>query len=82
MIISGTVTDPSGRPVPGASVAITAAPAPVPDIAALTGADGRFSIVVPVAGAYRVAAHGERGSADVAVTVADAEVEIAVMLPG
>ena len=82
MIISGTVTDPFGHPVPGASVAITAAPVPVPDIAALTGADGRYSITAPVAGAYRIAVHGERGTAEVAVTVAGAEVELAVVLPG
>ena len=81
MIIDGAVTDPSGQPVAGAAVLIASAPVPVPDIAGLTGEDGRFSITAPVAGAYRVGVHGERGSVEVAVTVAGAEVEVAVVLP-
>jgi hypothetical protein len=81
LMITGIVTDPSGRPVPGAGVLLTEAPVPVPDIAALTGPDGRFSIIVPETGDYRVAVHAQRASADVAVTVTGGDSEIAVELP-
>lgn len=54
LMIAGIVTDQAGHPVTGAVVAIAAAPVPVPDIAAVTGEGGRFSIDVPVAGDYRL----------------------------
>ena len=55
-IIAGTVTDAAGRPVAEAAVAIVAAPGPVPDIAALTGPDGRFAIAAPEPGDYTIVA--------------------------
>jgi hypothetical protein len=42
--IEGTVRDSSGAPIEGARVMIVGAPAPFPDIAALTPSDGRFSL--------------------------------------
>ncbi|WP_158068427.1 hypothetical protein [Serinicoccus sp. CNJ-927] len=42
---------------------------PLPDIALLTGEDGTFSLDVPRAGEYAVAAHGERGSGRCSVLV-------------
>jgi carboxypeptidase family protein len=82
MIIAGAVSDPSGRPVAGASVLIASAPAPVPDIAGLTGDDGRFSITVPVPGDYRLVVRNEVDQVDVTVHVADHETQVAVALPG
>jgi len=61
LVLSGIVTDPSGRPVANARVAVAAAPVEVADIAALTGEDGRFSFGVPVVGAYRVEAFADEG---------------------
>ncbi|MFE5672605.1 carboxypeptidase-like regulatory domain-containing protein [Agromyces sp. NPDC056523] len=55
-LITGRVTDDAGRPVAEAAVAIVAAPGPVPDIAALTGADGRFTMSVAEPGEYTVVA--------------------------
>jgi hypothetical protein len=52
--ILGVVTDDDGRPVADAAVSIEAAPVAVPDIAALTGADGSFSLPAPVTGRYTV----------------------------
>lgn len=69
MLLSGIVVDAEGRPVADARVALAAAPVEVPDIAVLTGVDGEFSIAVPVAGSYRVAAHGDHGMAQETVEV-------------
>lgn len=82
MIISGVVTDPSGQPVAGAVVAVAAAPVPVPDIAGLTGEDGRFSVIVPAVGRYVLTVHGERGMTEIHVVVQDeaAEVNVEVSL--
>jgi hypothetical protein len=55
-VISGVVRDRRGDPVAAARVYVEAAPVPVPDIAALTAADGSFSIGVPVAGRYTLGA--------------------------
>lgn len=82
MIINGTVTDPSGRPVVGATVLIASSPIPVPDIAALTGADGAFSIAVPAPGAYRLVVRSEVDLVEVAVDVAAAEARVLVALSG
>ena len=82
MIINGTVTDPSGRPVVGATVLIASSPIPVPDIAALTGADGAFSIAVPAPGAYRLVVRSEVDLVEVTVHVVDGDVQVAVALSG
>jgi len=54
--ISGTVLGPSGRPLPGARVYLARAPGPVPDVAVLTGTDGRFVLAAAPPGRYEVAA--------------------------
>jgi hypothetical protein len=69
LLLSGVVVDAAGHPVADARVALAAAPVEVPDIAALTGEDGRFSIAVPVTGVYRVAANGDPGHAEETVDV-------------
>jgi len=82
MIINGTVTDQAGYPVVGATVLIASSPVPVPDIAALTGDDGTFSIAVPARGAYRLVVRSEVDLAEVAVDVAAAEAQVLVALSG
>jgi hypothetical protein len=53
-LIAGVVRDDTGAPVEGARVYFTDAPVPVPDVAAETGADGRFALGAPAAGTYTV----------------------------
>lgn len=80
LVLHGTVTDQSGRPVAGARVALAAGPAPVPDIAALTGDDGRFAFGVPAAGTYRVEAFGDPGHAATSVEVASGQEAAALLV--
>jgi Carboxypeptidase regulatory-like domain len=54
LVLRGVVVDPAGHPVEGARVGLSAGPAPLPDIAALTSRDGAFSFGVPVPGTYEV----------------------------
>lgn len=67
--MTGVVVDALSRPVAGASVALTAGPVELPDIAALTNNDGSFSFGVPQAGAYRVEAYGGSGHVSASVEV-------------
>lgn len=53
-LVTGVVRDPAGRPVPDARVYLVEGPGPFPDIAALTGDDGRFTLSVSVPGTYTV----------------------------
>ncbi|HEY5786626.1 MAG TPA: carboxypeptidase-like regulatory domain-containing protein [Microlunatus sp.] len=82
MIINGLVADPSGHPVSGAVVLVVESPQPVPDIAALTGEDGRFSIVVPVPGDYRLVVRRDTGTSDVAAHVTPAGADVGVVVSG
>ncbi|MEV6751075.1 carboxypeptidase-like regulatory domain-containing protein [Streptomyces sp. NPDC051214] len=72
--ITGVVRDTSGTPVTGAHVLFTEGPQPLPDIAALTDAEGRFSLVAPTAGEYRLICRadpllGPSGTAEATVRV-------------
>ena len=67
-VIAGVVRDGKGDPVDAARVYVVGAPVSLPDIAALTGSDGAFSIGVPVPGRYTVEATAE-GWAPVRATV-------------
>ena len=58
-LLSGTVHNPDGGPVAGARVLFTSAPAPLPDIAALTGEDGSFILSAPTTGSYELAVHAD-----------------------
>ncbi|MFI9581994.1 carboxypeptidase-like regulatory domain-containing protein [Streptomyces sp. NPDC052236] len=51
-LITGVVQDVNGRPVPDATVYITGGPAPYPDIAVLSAADGSFTLSVRGEGVY------------------------------
>lgn len=58
-LIAGVVRDDRGAPVQGARVYFTDAPAPIQDVAALTGADGGFSLAAPVDGVYTLECSAE-----------------------
>lgn len=79
--IAGVVHDRDGAPLEWARVAFAEGPTALPDIAAVTGADGRFALSAPVPGRYRlmVAADGCL-SRHVVVEVADSQVEVDVTL--
>jgi hypothetical protein len=77
--VSGRVTDAQGQPVAGARVYFVETPVATPDIAQITGADGRFSLVAPASGQYRVgvnASGGRRHQQDVEVAGGSSEIEI------
>ena len=66
--ISGTVLDATGAPVAQARVYIPRAPGPVPDVATLSGADGRFTIAAAHSGVYEIACSTDtQGSAAASV---------------
>jgi uncharacterized GH25 family protein len=52
--IFGVVLDPSGKPVPNARVSFTRGPVALPDIAAVSDPNGRFSLTAPAPGAYSI----------------------------
>lgn len=65
-VIRGEVRDRNGDPVAGARVVISESPVPVPEIAAVTDAAGRFTLSAPAAGSYGLTAHAESPTAGVA----------------
>lgn len=68
--ISGRVVDAAGRPVAGATVYAARSPVPLPDIAALTDRDGRFTLAAPQPGRYEIACRSEAlGNATAEVSV-------------
>jgi len=71
-VIRGTVRDVDGRPLANARVMVSAAPAPVPDIAALTDAEGAFGLEAQGTGSYELAIVADGyGRVEVAVDVDD-----------
>lgn len=54
MLIRGVVRDVGGAALAGAVVAFVDAPVDVPDIAAVTGGDGTFTVAAPAPGRYRL----------------------------
>ena len=72
-VIAGVVRDEDGNAVEGARVYILEGPGPVPDVALITGADGRFTLGAPVAGRYTIEASAE-GWGPVRATVDSAQV--------
>jgi protocatechuate 3,4-dioxygenase beta subunit len=67
--ISGRVIDADGRAVAGARVMVTEAPGPVPDMAMLTDAAGRFVISAGQPGRYTIAAASDAASAEITLSV-------------
>jgi carboxypeptidase family protein len=67
--VAGVVTDRDGHPLPDARVYFVAGPAQLPDIATLTGPDGRFSLSAPAPGIYTVGVTCDRAAGPVSRTV-------------
>lgn len=68
--LSGTVLGADGAPLAGARVMLARAPAAMPDIALVTGSDGRFLLGAPDPGRYEIAVtapDGETRSVEVEV---------------
>jgi hypothetical protein len=59
--VEGVVTDLSGNPLPGYSVSITRGSAGFPEIAAITGGDGHYSIGGVPPGVFTLGVRGESG---------------------
>ena len=79
-VISGVVTGPKG-PVAFARVTVTSAPAPMPDLAGLTGEDGTFRMGTVGPGRYVVAVYADGFvPARAAVTVHFGDREVGVHL--
>ena len=77
--LAGTVLDAAGKPVAAARVYLVEAPGAVADVAALTGADGRFVFGAALPGDYEVACSTDdlgTASARVRVGAAGATVEL------
>ena len=84
-VISGIATGPDG-PVAFARVMVEKAPAPMPDIAGLSGEDGTFTLGTNGPGRYVVAVHADGfvpARAEVTVRPDDESVDLRVYLvPG
>ena len=79
--IFGTVVDAAGRAVAQARVYAVKAPGPMPDVAALTDAEGRFTIAAPLPGAYEIGCTSDaHGSATAAVQVGSEAVRMQIRL--
>ena len=76
MVIAGVVRGEEGEPAPGVPVYVVDAPAAMPDVAAVTDADGRFALTAPVAGRYAIEAAGGQARASVDVVDRDLEIEL------
>jgi hypothetical protein len=58
-VIQGTAVDDDGAPVAEARVVVLDSPAPMPDVALLTGPDGSFVLGALETGTYRLAVHAD-----------------------
>jgi hypothetical protein len=67
--IRGRVVGRDGAPLSGARVVVVKAPVPMPEIAAHTDAEGRFTFNAPEPGEYELAAHGGGAPGESARTV-------------
>lgn len=82
LLIRGQVVDARGRPVAGARLMWHSAPVDLPDVAALSGADGGFVLAVPVTGRYRLACQSDtHGQAMADITVAADGAQLTMRLP-
>jgi hypothetical protein len=86
LIIEGRVVTGRGEPVAAAAVYLAGGPVALPDVAQLTGPDGRFAFAVPAAGCYRVGVNAPGQLArEEEVTVGEgarAAVEVRIDAPG
>jgi len=77
-IIRGTVTNANGAPVAGAAVYVVSAPVSMPDIAQLTGADGRFALGAPAPGLYRIGIRSDEAGSAVVDAIVHGETAVDV----
>ncbi len=77
-LIAGKVVDENGKPVAWARVMFTKSPVTLPDIAAMTGEDGSFTLSVPQNGAYEISTFtdDQQGKAEVDVSGDRHEIEV------
>ena len=81
--VHGEVVDARGRPVAQARVGWVDGPVPVPEVMALTDAQGRFTLVAPVAGAYQLQCSSDaHGQASAPVQARKGGAAVRVALPG
>jgi hypothetical protein len=73
MSIRGQVRRPDGEPLAEARVYYTESPVPMPDVAALSNADGRFELSTPAPGRYTVSSVLEGYAASSVTVVVEAE---------
>jgi hypothetical protein len=80
-LVKGRVVDRAGRPVSGAAIYFVAAPAPRPDIAMLSDADGWFVLALEP-GKYVIGARSDpAGAGQTGIDVSDApEVQAEIVL--
>ena len=80
--VQGVVLDAAGRPVAQARVGWVDGPVPLQEVMALTDAQGRFTLVAPVAGRYRVQCSTDtQGQASASVQVARGGASVKLTLP-
>lgn len=58
-ILAGQVVDAAGKAIALASIYFVSGPAALPDIAMLTGTDGKFTLAVPAEGRYEIGARAD-----------------------
>ena len=79
-LIEGTVVDAQGEPVAGARVYFVEGPVPLPDIAGVTDAEGRFTLTAPAPGNYTLGGAFDDVAASEHVTVGDGRHEVTLRL--
>ncbi len=78
-VIAGRVRGPDARPVAQARVYFLDGPAPFPDVAALTGEDGTFTLAAPAPGTYTIGCAAE-GFATTTIQAASGETSLEIVL--
>ena len=79
-LIVGTVVGARGAPFAGARVYFVEGPVPLPDIAAVTDSNGRFTLTAPAPGTYTVGGAFDDVATSERVTVAEGECEVTLRL--
>lgn len=81
--VHGQVVDALGHPVAQARVGWVDGPVPLPEVMALSDAQGHFTLVAPVAGAYQLQCSSDaHGQASVQVQARKGGVTVRLALPG
>jgi hypothetical protein len=79
-LIVGTVVGARGEPVAGARIYFVEGPVPLPDIAAVTDSEGRFTLTAPAPGTYTVGGAFDDVATSERVTVAESGCEVTLRL--